>query len=982
MAVRPDFNQVSLIHKINHRSQISGVPAYDPRCKIPSATVNLTGIKNSDVAGKPAIKKALKDFLKFIGDMPLVGHNVIYFDKPFIEYNLQKSGIGSQLKNIWPDTMELAIFLKPEFKKHKLEFLHEKLSGKPPDQKHRAIGDCRALFEVLMKLKIVRDTEWDKDWLDHVGHIADTEGWAWSRFILDSRSMKLGKTNSYLPIENFIKDLNLEKLKTNKISDNNEKDDEANTKEVTEKCAKLDLEEIKYYFDKDKAHLKKVLGSDKYEYRRQQNEMAVKIAESINQNKHLIVEAPTGCGKSMAYLVPSLIWSLKNSNKQVVVSTYTNALQDQLLEKDFSMLKALFKDAKITVAKGREHYVCLRKAKKFFWECAPDNPLPMENSRFSMKLFSLFLANWIIKSQNDNCDLDRFPYWLKKKAEGFRDREINCDEDSCQKHFCPFYKKCFLQRLKLSTRESNIVIANHSLVFSDSWDDSRSLSVLPKDFKILVIDEAINIEAAATDASTETYSRNEFKELLTEFFDSFRPNKSFLHKIALFLSKKGDEKLLSGCEQIESVVEKAIENNAYLFNILEQQNRNRRLKYNKKEEIFGKFLSDIKDILENIESNSREINNFLNSILEKYDEEKQKSFGQEIKTYGRRLGHYLNFISVLKGFDTKGYIFYKEIFADSDDFSLNFCNKNIGDYLEKKLYQRDLKSIIFTSATLTYNNDFGFIKKIWGVNKIPSQKIDYLKLEYLFNYGKQCVLFFVKGLPRKNYDNAGENNAKYYPATAKFLENLLIANNGSSLVLFTNKEDVKRFGDLVIDKLENHNIPLFSSGKNEDARIFSSNYRTLAEEFRDNTESCLFGTAAFREGIDVPGSSLEIVVIIKMPFRYPDDPILKNRQSIYGGFGGYSLPACIFDLKQAFGRLIRSKTDEGFVFLVDEKLVDFGTDVKNNLSSDLPIRWSSAKDLENIYKMIENSKYKRDRVKQVLEQIKRDDDESMDEVPF
>ncbi len=935
----------------------------NPQCKIPRIITDLTSIRDKDVTDQPIIDDILEDFLKFIGKLPLVGHNIISFDKPFIEYNLQQLEIDDQLKNDCLDTMELAIFLKPEFKRHKLEYLYEKLFNKRIKQKHRAIDDCKMLFDVLLKFREVRDKEWNKTWLNHVGGKAKNEKWAWADFILEGETMGLGKKiDTYLPVENFIE----EKINPRKKKINNEEEEEEG--ETTSDTINIDLGSIKHYFDQDTAYLKKVLPKGIYEYREQQKDMAIKIADSINKNEHLVVEAPTGCGKSLAYLIPCLIWSLKNNNEPIVISTHTNVLQDQLFENDFLMLKSVFSTAKITVVKGREHYVCLRKLRKYFNEFAADS-LPIEEvSNFSQKLFSIFLANWVIKNKDNNCDIDRFPFWLKKKIDGFRNELICSDKNSCQKRFCPFYKKCFVNRMISSAWQSNIIITNHSLVFSEPWNSP--FPILPKNYKILVFDEAINIESAATDASTRTFSLNEFKNLLLNFSNEQHKNKGFLEIITLFL-KKGDNKtLLKRCNKIVLNVSKLMEENIFLFNILEEET-GFELKYSKREEITQNFLNDIKTILGNIKYNLKEIESFLNSIYEKYNPQTQTRdvFFYKIKLYSSMFMDYIDFIDLLNEPNRDKYIFYKETPVNLNDFSLNICYKNVGEYLEKELYVRDFKSLIFTSAALTYDNNFSFISRILGLNKLPQERLNYLKLGNYFDYNKQCILFLIKDLPRKNYKNIEENTQKYYPLTADFLKKIVIANNGSSLILFTNREDVEKFSNLLIDSLENNNIPLISSVETNDPRIFSGSLSVITEKFRNNIESCLIGTRGLRGGVDIPGKSLEMVILVKMPFENSSDPILQNRKDIYGGFDGYILPLCIFELKQAFGRLIRSKNDNGFVFLIDEKLERYTTNIVTNLPEGLNVYTLNKKGYNNFFREIKNTKDKGDRIGEILDKI-------------
>lgn len=914
----------------------------NPEVGIPKITRDLTGIHDKDLVGKPLFSEIAGDFLKFVGNLPLVGHNIISFDKPYIDYNLGLIGL-SNLVNPILDTMELSIFLKPELKKFKLGYLYNNLLNKKVDQKHRAIDDCKQVHELLLVLRKVRDEEWDKNWLDHIGHIAKRENWSWADFILDSRSMNLGpKINSYLPVENYIVD-NVKK----------EIREEFNEEEIINK--NIDLSSVKYYFDEEKAHLKKVLGGNKYEYRKQQEEMALKIADSINNNKYLVVEAPTGCGKSLAYLIPSIIWSLENNNRPIVVSTFTNVLQDQLYENDFFMLNKIFTTAKMTVVKGREHYICIRKLKKYFEDNSDAGQLMM-GSRYSERLTSIFIANWVTKNVSNNCDFDRFSGWFKNHIKDFKTTDICSDSDSCQRKYCRFHKKCFIDKLQSSAQNSNIVITNHSLLFSNS-------SVLPIT-NYLIFDEAINIEEAVTDASTTTFSSRELNLFLGELEGLFG-------RVSSFLAKNKDK---TNVDNIVSRIEKIKIDSVELFNDIKSDIGNVELKYDKKIEINESFLQRVKDCLENIRLNFHEVSSFLNHILDKYFSETRDDFYQSIFNYGKKAEEYASFLNALLELDKDKYIYYKLIGSKSSDLSLNICYKNVGEFLQNNLYNNpDLKSIIFTSATLSYNNNFDFINQIWGLDLLDKDKCDYLKLDHLFDYEKQCILFLINDLPRKNFEEPRWNSQNYYPINSDFVKNILISNNGSGLVIFTSKEDVEMFSNLIIDDFENNNIPLYSAAKSNDNRIYCASNSSLAEEFRDNIESCLFGTAGFREGIDVPGSSLEIVILVKMPFSYPYDPITQNRRDIYGDFEGYTMPHCIFNLKQAFGRLIRSKKDNGFVFLIDSKVKKYYNTIVSNFPPKLLVRYASVKESSDLNKIISNTKYKNDRIKKVLNCLEEKD---------
>lgn len=947
----------------------------NPDMKIPRVVTNLTGIRNVDVEDQPLINECLGDFLDFIEDLPLVGHNIISFDAPFIKHNLEKCGLNRSFKNILLDTIELSLFLLPEFRKHKLEYLYKNLVSPNAKQQHRAKYDCKMTFEILNKLKKIRDGSWEGNWLEHVGAIAKNEGWPWGEFILDFKgSLELGKKiDSYLPLESYLEMLNWEKVKKieSEESQNNESeikyDDEAKKKYVS-----VGTEEIARIFDQNggKGSLKSALGKQ-YEYRKQQEDMAINIVESINNNRNLVIEAPTGCGKSLAYLIPAVTWSLKNNNKPVVISTYTNILQDQLFENDFKLVNQIFDtNIKITVAKGREHYVCIRKLKNYLEEISQEeNQFLTTSNRFSKKLFSVFLANWVIKNKNNNCDLDRYPFWMNYKFEKFNKNKINSTRDSCQRHFCEYYSKCFINKLKLATRESNVIVSNHSLVLSDSWSDPLSFSILPKNFEILVIDEAINIEDAVTNASTVTFSKNEFIFLAKDFFDIGKPKKGFLWRIENNLQKSGDKKFYERVDNIKIVISRLLENNQALFNTLLNEVSGQKLEYDDRKEIFSNFIDEINVPSQNLSLGLNEIISFLSSISDLYCMQNNNSFCREVKNFENKFKQYFGFINVLNELNKDEYIFFRVINSSLDDCSLNFCSKDIGKYMNSNLYERNLKSVIFTSATLTYENNFNFVSKIWGLNLLPTDKLEYIKLPYLFDYEKQCALMYINELPNKSRDKVQDNQNLFYPLNADFLKRIIIANNGSALLLFTNKKDVSKFCELIVDSLEENNIPLYSTEKSQDLRIMSGNKSSVVEEFKECVESCLAGTAGLREGIDIPGESLELVIIVKLPFDVPSDPINSNRQILYGGFDGYTLPHCIFNIKQAFGRLIRKQDDNGFVFIVDARILNYIDSIRKNLPKGLNIINLKINNFENFNNQLLKTKGIGNRTEKIIKAL-------------
>jgi len=925
----------------------------NPEMKVPAVTTNLTGIKDADLTNKSKIQDILPGFLEFIGDLDLVGHNAISFDKFFIEHNLKKYNISEEIKNKCLDSMELAIFLKPEFPKHKLEYLHQELVRKKIKQTHRAIDDCKLLLQVLKKLKEKRDTDWDKSWLDHVGEISKSQNWPWASFILENNAQKLSKINIILDVESYIPTI------TKKPGSNKE------YAEQDEKMSSINKDDIKNFFQEN-GLLKKYLKN--FEYRQQQKDLSLKITDAINNENSLVAEAPTGCGKSLSYLIPSAYWSLKN-NQPVVCSTYTNQLQDQLVDKEVKLLKNIdiFKNLKVTVVKGREHYICLRKLRDFFDEVVNISPGPgffKDKFRISDKMFAVFLANWVIKNQKKHADYDKLSYWLKKKTK-VMSQQICSDRESCMSQYCKYYNKCFLNKLRNDAKESNITIANHSLVFLDKL--KRNNTLLP-DYKLLIIDEAINIESAVTDASTKSFN---FKEVLWNMNSLFNPAKistGLLYQIQNFL-KKNDQSLMGELEKVsDSIVKIVSESEIIANNIRERHSGESELKYSVRKDIDKIFIDSIRPQIENININLNNISSFFNKFIEKHKEDNIENLIKKIELNLFTLNDYRQIIEQVVLLDKSDNIIFYEAPISFDDFSLNICQKNVGKYLTNNLYNDNNLTVVFTSGTLTYNNNFDFVKKIWGLDAIKN--IEYLKLDYYFDNRNQSALLIFNDIP---YKKIGDNNSDYYSEVSKLTEGLIINNYGSSMIILTNNYDVIKIGNLLSDELDKMNIPLYSIVNLDNLKAFSGNKANVIEDFKEKIESCIIGSASLRDGVDVPGKSLDMVIIIKFPFRFPDDPIVKERGNIYGGFSGYSLPLCVFEIKQAFGRLIRSKHDTGFVCLLDSranmKKTSYFKDIINNLPSDLNIFLVNNDAREKVFNLLSTTKYNKNRMENFLANI-------------
>ncbi|MEJ5307372.1 MAG: helicase C-terminal domain-containing protein [candidate division WOR-3 bacterium] len=594
------------------------------------------------------------------------------------------------------------------------------------------------------------------------------------------------------------------------------------------------------------------------------------VENILKDNTILVAEAPPGIGKTLAYLLPMM----ENiDQKRFLISTNTKSLQEQIFVKDIKLASYNAKKSfSVINIKGISNYFCFSK----YYE-------NMENFHPLMKLAT---EGFIQISNTGDVNTLKF-------IKGITYDDITCDSGYCQDNECPFSNICFYLKLKEKVLSSQIVVTNHYLCLID---ETLPKSILG-DFDMIVFDEAHNLENVISDV----YSYS------LDFFEIFKILKYFVKKIKDHLKTIEESSLSFDCynffTEILSYLTTLYENFEIMYeNILEKVLQEEKEKDIYDSKIFENIKTHVlktKQLLYSIRENGEKTTKILKDSKFKNLEIKQniKYLVEESKKI------YESFIVITEA-NNSDYAFYYEMNTRTKNLVLYAMLVNTGEQFSNFLRKKDKSSIVFTSATLKTSNDFEFFKERVGVG-LSKRKYKEEVFVSSFDYEKQMEIFCFK--------NIGDPNSEQFMENVVTVIKKLEEKRKRTLVLTTSYQQ--------IDYLkENLKDPKFIF------QIKEGNNEKILLEYKSKKNSILVGTNTFWEGVDLPGDLLEILVIVKLPFLVPDDPVfikksenLKNRG--LDPFFDYSLPYAILKLKQGMGRLIRSKDDSGEIYILDERVI-------------------------------------------------------------
>ncbi len=878
-ADRDAIIEIGAVKFKGHRVENEWSSLINPSRHIPEFITGLTGISDVEVRGAPRMLDVLETLEAFVGDAPVVGHNV-RFDLGF----LQREGLFEYNDVI--DTYELSSVLMPTASRYNLGALGKQLGILLPAT-HRALDDARvtmAVFNRLLEMarelplelldEIVRLSEpiaWDAGWLfQEVIRSQSTQG-------VQAKKIKKKDAGGWFDESKF------------PPLDNPEKPIPLNVDEV---ASILEYGgPFSQYFES-------------FEQRLEQVDMLRAVTNALSYGSHLMVEAGTGVGKSFAYLVPAALFALQN-NTRVMVSTNTINLQDQLIQRDLpNLCQALNLELRFSVLKGRSNYLCPRRLENL----RHFGPRTADEMRVLAKVMV-----WQMTNQNgDRSELNltgpaEREVWVRMSAE-----DDACTTETCIKRTggaCPFH------RAKTASQSAHVLVVNHALLLSDIATGSK---VLPE-YSHLIIDEGHHLESATTNALSFKLNQNDLERmtkeiggstsgvlghLLTETKDALRPSDFGL------LQKK-----VSHATDMSFRIEQM---NREFFNVVAEFARlqregqpqsnyawqarvlpsTRTLQYWEEVEIAWDTLgSSIRMLFKALEE-------IYTATADLYAEghDNLQDVMADISNVARRLGEAETNVSGMISKPNTGQVYWIEVQPNGNRLSLNAAPLSVGPLIEKYLWH-EKQAVILTSATLTAHGEFQYLR-----NTLGADEADEMQLGSPYDYESAALLYIASDIPEPNANGYQQMLDRTIISTAK-------ATGGRMLVLFTSYAALKKTAQAITGALAREDIYVYEQGD-------GASPNALLESFKATERAVLLGTKSFWEGVDVPGDSLSVVMLTKLPFDVPTDPLIAARSEMYeDSFQQYYLPEAILKFRQGFGRLIRTQSDRGVVAILDRRVL-------------------------------------------------------------
>ena len=659
----------------------------------------------------------------------------------------------------------------------------------------------------------------------------------------------------------------------------------------------------------------------KFEVRREQYEMAKFIENSMNENKKLIVEAGTGTGKTIAYLLPTLLYAIEN-NLKVIVSTNTINLQEQLVNKDIPLLKKIInEDFNYQIVKGRGNYLCKRKLYNI-------DVTEKETDTEEEKAEKNIIRNLIDWDKNVTRTGDRNE--LKYEISNSIWEKVNSEVDMCKGVKCPHYSKCHFFKARKNVADATLLIVNHHMFFADLAIRNQTgfytnYSILPN-YDIVVFDEAHNIEDTARNYFTFETSKISFGRLMGNIYNRRVVNSSNGGAIIRLMTYLNESLSSEEYEKVDELKEDAIaELNVFydkgidifdkLIYLFSENNDNREIKIKidkqkmRSNKAFRKVMEINSQFKESYGNLVIRINKFLNTVSN-YNLEDKEGFLFEFSRYYERLKqYYKKFEFILEGKE-EGYVYWANVTTIRPNVKLYATPFDISDELNDNLFTK-MDRMVFTSATLAVDNKFDYYKKSIGLMKENRRKIDERIVKSPFDYEKQMKVYIPE-------DALDPTNIEFLRDLEEFIEGVIKNTKGHCFLLFTSYSALNFLYNQLKSRFSEKEYTLIK--QNDFPR------HEMIEIFKNSKNPILFGTDSFWEGVDVQGEQLQSVIITKLPFKVPNDPvteaIIENiRKNGQNPFNDYQVPQAVIKFKQGVGRLIRSKTDSGNIIILDNRII-------------------------------------------------------------
>ncbi len=859
-----------------------------PPLAIPHEITRLTGITNAAVKAAPKIDTVIAKFEPFIdGTAWVVGHNVS-FDLSFLKSHFPKKKF-SAIEARTLDTAVLSRVLYPRLPRYGLASLVEyfKISRR---RAHRALDDCLTTGDVFLAL------------IGHLAALAPASRESIGRLLFGADGLETFRQGlaEIKPVPKVLTSLALPEGAAT--------EDDLFPDNVAGEAPEKACED---YLPVDKAAVENCFlpggllskGIASFEYRPQQTKMAIKVAQAFNQSNFLLAEAPTGVGKSLAYLLPASWWASQN-RERVIISTQTKSLQSQLFYKDLPQIQnAVTYKFKTVLLKGKSNYLCYYKYYELLAEAETGFSKRDREALASLTLWS----NSTKTGDVGEC------HGFNPSQNQYLWSRISCEGSFCLGQACVYADRCFLLKVRREAQTAQVIVTNHHLTFADFASGGE----LALGAGNIIFDEAHNLEKVAASYLGNVVDKRNIDNLLSDMYASRPAQSGFLPNLKMSLLLRGSDDDLE--RQVDKVID-GIMNVSYasthFFEILAEKIQtsqggseardvpfdatNNPCDFAEREELLeqmGQLLERADDLLESI----RELDS-----LQKRREIiiRLEAFSSDLKSLRAVAG------DVLYASDGE-YVYWIEK-PTSARYAPRLLSAplEVGKLLDKKFYDH-LKTAVFTSATLTVERNFSYIIQRLGLDSSSKDRLDTICLDSPFDIDANVAVVLAGYLPSpKQYD--------FEAAANESLKEILTTGARKAMVLFTSHRSLRGSAESLREHLEKNGIELFSQeGSYSSDRIF--------RRFKAAKKAVLLGTDTFWEGVDLPGDLLELLVLFKLPFTVPDRPwfkanLEKIEKSGESSFARLSLPEAVVKFRQGFGRLIRTSQDRGCVVVLDSRL--------------------------------------------------------------
>ncbi|MCC7164552.1 MAG: DEAD/DEAH box helicase family protein [Anaerolineae bacterium] len=851
----------------------------------------LTGITRADIERAPLFSSLIPSLGRFVGENPIVGHTV-WLDMQFLQRG------GMRLANATLDTFELASILIPYAARYSLAQLARELKIEY-ETKHRALEDAKATHALFIAL-LDRAAQLNPKTIQEIARISAKSDWS-LRFVwqdIQRDAARHAFTGGSIGAQLKAKGLANDDEQFGVLFTRNK-----DSRPLKAKATKtmLDSDALEAMISPDGLFEKDFPG---FEYRAEQVEMMRAVTTAFNDSGVLLVEAGTGTGKSLAYLLPAISWAAQN-NDRVIISTNTINLQDQLWNKDIPAIQQVLPlQFTTTLLKGRSNYLCLRR---FDALRRQESHTPEE-----IRVLAKILAWLPSTTTGDMAELTFTPPELKVWARLASDPE-HCTVERCANR----PDKCFFWRAREKAESAHLVIVNHALLLTDMALENR---ILPE-FQYLIVDEAHHLEARATDALAFEASRSSLDALLRQISGD-RTGLTANLGATMRHSKKvsSTRDLQQSLDQIERDAQNAGRSAYALFDALERflsgqqdggesegsSDKQFRITPSRR---MQPGWSGIEIEWENLATGFLTLTEGLEKLYRAWQElENADLVGyadllQDILSAQRRVRetHLALERVLIKPASTD--IYWAGVNRQTGDIGVHAAPLHVGDMLHKNLFATR-ETVILTSATMSIGGSFNFIENRLGIGEWA----DHLMVGSPFDYEQAALVYVPNDVPEPGQQG-------YQKAVETGLGDLLRATRGRALVLFTSHSQLQSTYRALARPLEQDDVLLLAQG-------LDGSRRQVLDTFRTQDRMALFGTKSFWEGIDVVGEALSCLAITRLPFNVPTDPIFAARSETFDDpFGQYAVPEAVLRFRQGFGRLIRSKTDRGVVVILDKRVL-------------------------------------------------------------